>query len=80
MLKTTEHTMKTLIESEDDLRAAFWSAHPELANLMRPDGRNPQDVRQNQQPCDTRAAWCDFIDHMQKNGDISEELADEVTL
>lgn len=73
--------MKTnQITDEDDLRAAFWDAHPELALLPRRDGRDPRDVRQNSQPTDTRCAWVEFIDAMQRSGEISDDLADSATL
>ena len=58
----------TTIEDEEELREAFWEAHPELLP-QRVDGR------QNAQVADIRMAWCDFVDFMQKDGRISEELA-----
>ena len=36
--------------------------------------------RQNDQPCDTRCAFVDFVDSLARNGGISESLAARVTL
>ena len=57
--------------SQAQVRAAFWEANPDVA-------RNP--CRQNNQPTDTRCAFVDFVDSLARNGDISESLADRVTL
>lgn len=59
-------------EDEDEVRDGFWQEHPEF----EPVGNG----RQNDQPADTRMAFCDWIDYLQKGGQISEELADQVTL
>ena len=60
------------IEDEEELRAAFWEAHPDLTEVP--------GQRQNSYPCDTRCAFVDYVDMMQKDGSISEELASTVTL
>jgi hypothetical protein len=57
---------------ESELREAFWQEHPQFA--MRGNGR------QNQQPADTRAAFVDWIDYLERNDEISEELAEDATL
>ena len=59
--------------SEDEIREAFWSEHPQF---------QPSDKgeRQNDQPADTRMAFVDWIDQLQKSGEISEDLAQDVTL
>ena len=36
--------------------------------------------RQNDQPCDTRCAFVDFVNNLAKSGEISEQLAQKVTL
>lgn len=59
-------------EDEEEVRAAFWQEHPQFE--MRGNGR------QNSQPADTRAAFVDWIDQLERNDDISEELAQDVTL
>lgn len=60
-------------EDEEDLRDAFWEAHPEFL-LQRQPGR------QNAQCADVRMAWCDWLDYLEKAGLISEELATRSTL
>ena len=60
------------IEDEDEVRAAFWEAHPQYTEV---DGQT-----QNDYPTDVRVAFCDYVDYLQKDGQISEELAGEVTL
>lgn len=61
------HQITTL----QQLRAAFWREHPDLAR--RPGG-------QNSQPADTRAAWVDYVDHLARLGAIPETLAQRATL
>jgi len=57
---------------EDEVRDAFWDQHPQFT---------PVDFQsQNKYPTDVRCAFVDFVDSLQKNGDISEELAADVTL
>jgi hypothetical protein len=34
---------------------------------------------QNTQPCDTRAAYCDFIDSLHRDNLISDKIAAEIT-
>ncbi len=65
------------ITTQKQLRAAFWDAHPELSCARTVRGRI---LPQNSQPATTRAAWVDYVDHMQKSGEISEKLADSATL
>lgn len=55
-----------------DLRDAFWSAHP---NLTRKGNQ-----KQNDYPADTRMAWCDYVEHMRRDGQINEALARGATL
>jgi len=46
-------------------------------------GRNPghvAKVTQSDYPTDTRVAFVEYVDHLCRNGDISEELASRVTL
>lgn len=69
--------MTPQITTQRDLRAAFWEAHRGSACKVNRRG-NP--VRQNQQCADTRMAWVDFVDAMQKSGVITERLAFRATL
>ena len=70
--------MKTL----EELRADFWVYHPEFkqdariyifaGNLIRKS--------QNDYNATIRSTWVDFVDMMERNGEISTELAQEATL
>jgi hypothetical protein len=53
------------------VRAAFWEAHP---TASRKKGRDGDYL------ADTRCAFVDYVDYLNKNGDISDELAHRVTL
>lgn len=61
-----------MITTQKELREAFWREH---ANLTRVPGK-----KQNDYPADTRLAWCDYVENMQRNGEISAKLADRATL
>jgi hypothetical protein len=61
-----------MITTQMALRYAFWSDHP---NLKRRSGWT-----QNQYPADVRQAWCVYVDFMQRDGAISEALAQRATL
>ena len=65
------------ITTQPELRASFWDAHPSLVCKRGPRGRI---LPQNSQPTDTRAAFVEYVDHMQKSGEISAALADRATL
>jgi len=58
---------------EDEVRRGFWEDHPQF---------QPSDKgeRQNDQPADTRMAFVDWIDQLERNDEISEQLAERVTL
>ncbi len=58
--------------SHKALRAEFWRQHPtHKRNRGKPH---------NLQPCDTRCAFIDFVDAMERNGRISSNLAQRATL
>lgn len=61
-----------MITTQKALRDAFWAEHPKL---VRCAGK-----KQNDYPADTRMAWCDFVEAMRRNGEISEALANRATL
>lgn len=63
------------ITSARAARAAFLA---ELQPALRKQYRKGQP--QNDQPCDIRTAWCDWIDAAAKSGRISEHLADTAIL
>jgi hypothetical protein len=62
--------------TQKQIRAAFWKAHPDLPRRKIPDysGNGTMHVT------DTRCAFSDFVDYLSRNGQISESLADRVTL
>ncbi len=59
------------ITTQKEIRSKFWQLHPTLSNKKRKTGDYPTD---------TRCAFCDFIDHLQRGGQISSALAARVTL
>ena len=56
--------------TQKQLRAAFWQ---QWTGARKAGGQNAQDT-------DTRCAWCDFVDSLQRNGEITEALASRATL
>ena len=57
------------------VRAAFWA-------VQCPNGK-PKQFRgksQNDLPADIRVSWVEFVDSLEKSGEISEKLARRVTL
>ncbi len=69
--------MKTTfaITTQAQLRAAFWETFSDSI------GRHYRaSKRQNDYPTDIRVAWVDYVDAMQRDGNISEKLAARVTL
>ena len=64
--------MKYRITNQKEMRQEFWRSFPEL---------NRKKIgAQKHYVCDTRCVWVDWIDLLQKNGDISDVLADRATL
>lgn len=57
------------INTEDEVRDAFWNAHPQY-----------DDECQGDYHVDIRMAFVDFVDNLQRSGQISEDLASGVTL
>ena len=51
------------------IRQSFWEAHPQFKDDYRVTYRT-----------DIRCSFVDYVDHLMKNGDISENLAGKVTL
>lgn len=62
--------MKTIKE----IRTTLWEQHPEF----KPEFRT--QYKQNDYKTDIRVSFCDFVDHLQKDGQITEKLANRVTL
>ena len=66
------------MKNQTEIRRAFWEAHPELDRMAR--ARRTRSKRQNEQNADTRVAFVDWVDGLAKDGQISAELAQNVTL
>lgn len=64
--------------SQRAIRAAFWESHPEHeAYALKWEIKTAPHNRHN---TETRTAFCDFVDSLQRSGQISENLAFRVTL
>jgi hypothetical protein len=58
--------------TEGQVRKAFWQGMP--------TGVQVRGKRQNGYNATIRSEWVEFVDMLQKNGHISEALAERVTL
>lgn len=70
------------ITTQRDLRAAFWAQtqHKRRFVCSNMGKRQFRAKTQNEYPAEVRTAWVDFVDHMEKSGQISEALAQRATL
>jgi hypothetical protein len=66
-----------MLTTQTEVRRSFWEAHPTVTTKRGPRGRI---LPQNEQPCDTRMAFCDYVESLRRDGQISEALANRVTL
>jgi len=67
--------------NQKQIRAAFWKAFPDLPRRRYRYSPNRSDkTAQLVYPIDTRCAFVDFVDYLQRAGIISETLADRATL
>jgi hypothetical protein len=64
----------TAMKTVNQVRAAFWEAHPQFKADYR------KTYRQNQYNATIRTHFVDYVDHLRRNGDITESLAHRVTL
>ena len=79
-----------MITTQRELRKRFWEEHPHLymrfvteTTVDKYSGAVSSKLRpatQNEYPTDTRVAWCDFVDHMERDRQIGEALASRATL
>lgn len=71
----TTHKGKTMFNkkciNEEQVREFFWELFPKL----RVEGYTQNDYNPT-----IRTLFCHFVDGLHENGDISDELANEVTL
>lgn len=61
--------------NQQQIRDAFW-----LTFYVEGKPRRFYGKRQNDLPTDLRVAFVDFVDHLAREGTISESLASRVTL
>ena len=67
--------------NQKQIRAAFWEAFPDLPRRRYRYSPNRSDkTAELVYPIDTRCAFVDFLDQLQRNGTISEALANRATL
>lgn len=67
--------------SQKQIRAAFWLAFPDLPRRRYRYSPNRSDkTAELVYPIDTRCAFVDFVDHLARDGQITEALADRATL
>lgn len=69
--------MEYLITTQKQLREEFWSTFPDVECRVNRRG-NP--LPQNFQPADTRMTFVDWVDQLDRNGEIPRKLAERVTL
>lgn len=67
-----------MITNQKALRAAFWASFPDFEFQAREAGIFSKS--QNHHCATVRCSWVDFVDSIQKSGQISEKLADRATL
>ena len=58
----------------EEIRKNFWDSHPEFDEEYNPS------LEQNDYCADIRCAFVEHIDHLSKNGEITEEQAYNITL
>ena len=67
--------------NQKQIRAAFWEAFPDLPRRRYRYSWNPSDKTAPLVfPIDTRCAFVDYLDQLQRDGIISESLANRATL
>lgn len=64
--------------NQNQIRAAFWEAHPQHEAHARKWGI--KTASQNRHNAETRQAYVEFVDSLARNGEISETLASRATL
>jgi hypothetical protein len=60
------------ITTQKELRDEFWLRHPQFMRLGR--------TKQNGYNATIRSFWVDFVDRQNRDGNISDSLADRATL
>jgi len=65
-----------MMTTQKQIRAEFWAAHPTLSRCKIRDYAGTGHMHTT----DARCAFVDFVDVLHRNGQISEALANRVTL
>ena len=63
-----------MLKSVSEVRKVFWEEHPEFKGEFR------KNKRQNEYRTDIRVMFVNFVDMLQRDGQISEGLPRKVTL
>ena len=64
--------------TQKEIRASFWQSFPRLeAHALKWGIKTSPQNRHN---AETRASFVDFVDSLQRSGEISEKLANRATL
>ncbi len=67
--------------NQKQIRAAFWQAFPDLPRRRYRYSWNRNDkAAELVYPTDTRCAFVDFVDHLNRSQIISDQLASRATL
>ena len=67
-----------MLTTQKQICAAFWRDHQVMEDQARCRGTFTKG--QNAQVADTRVAFCDYVDMLSRSGEISQALAQRVTL
>ena len=65
-----------MFTTQKQVRAAFW----DMADSMNGDGITRRKLSDGGYSTDTRCAFVDFVDMLERDGQITEALAQRVTL
>jgi len=67
-----------MMTTQKQVRAAFWDAHPDYDFQARQAGIRSK--RQHEHCATVRCDFVDYVDMLARDGQISEALAERVTL
>jgi hypothetical protein len=67
-----------MLSNQKQIRAAFWAANPDFEFQAREAGIFSK--RQNEHCATVRCSFANFVDGLRKSGQITEKLANRVTL
>lgn len=65
-----------MITTQRELRRLFWQTFPNLPRKKIPNYSGNGTMYRT----DTRVTWCDWLDALDKDGTISQRLAETATL